>query len=186
MLHGLNRPAEQSGVPVAVTHYSRRLAISVLLLLQGGMAFVAEAAAPNSCGLITPAAWSAVLSRPVTGGTTSVVNDPASTASSCLYQAGQMFVTVQVNQLATAAAAQKEYAEQLSNSRVRDERESQRTTVESSIGEGAFSSAAANGSEVEFTAVQGLRVVTLGLVGAGAAAVPHDRLRALMQSALAH
>jgi hypothetical protein len=88
MPHGSNRPSEQSGVPVVVTHYSRRVAISVLLLLQAGVAFVAEAAA--------------------------------------------------------------------------------------------------NGSEVEFTAVQGLRVVTLGLIGAGAAAVPHERLRALMQSALTH
>ena len=39
---------------------------------------------------------------------------------------------------------------------------------------------------VEFTAVQGSRIVTFGLVGGNAAAVPHDRLRGLMQSALNH
>src|SRR5665213_2930459 len=126
-----------------------RVAISVLFLLQGSAAVVAQASAPNSCSFVTPAAWSAVLSRPVTGGTGSTVNDAASTASSCLYQAGTMFITVQVNQLATAAAAQKEYADQLDNSRSRDERDSQRTTVEAGIGDGAFSSAVANGSEVE-------------------------------------
>jgi hypothetical protein len=58
--------------------------------------------------------------------------------------------------------------------------------VESGIGDGAFSSAFTNGSEVEFTAVQGSRIVTFGLVGGNAAAVPHDRLRGLMQSALNH
>jgi hypothetical protein len=50
-----------------------------------------------------------------------------------------MFITVHVNQLATAAAAQKEYADQLDNSRSRDERENQRTTMEAGIGDGAFS-----------------------------------------------
>ncbi len=160
-----------------------RAAISLLFLLQGSAAVV-QASAPNSCSFVTPAAWSALLSRPVTGGTTSTVNDPASTASSCLYQAGTMFITVQVNQLATAAAAQKEYADQLGNSRSRDEQENQRTTLEAGIGDGAFSSAFANGSEVEFTAVRGSRVVTFGLVGGGASAVSHDRLRTLMQSAL--
>ena len=165
---------------------SRRAAFSVLILLQGSGAIVARAAAPNSCSFVTPAAWSAVLSRPVTGGATSTVNDPSSTASSCLYQAGTMFITVQVNQLATDTAARKEYADQLDNSRGRDDRESQRTTVEAGIGDGAFSSAFADGSEVEFTAIRGSRIVTFGLVGGGAAAVSHDRLRTLMQSALNH
>jgi len=163
-----------------------RVAISVLFLFQGSAAVVVHASAPNSCRFVTPAAWSALLSRPVTGGTSSTVNDPASTASSCLYQAGTMFITVQVNQLTTAAAAQKEYADQLDNSRSRDQRENQRTTLEAGIGDGAFSSAFANGSEVEFTAVRGLRIVTFGLVGGGASTVSHDRLRTLMQSALHH
>jgi len=165
---------------------SRRVAISVLLLLCASMPLAAQAAAPNSCSFVTPAAWSAVLSRPVTGGTVSTVNDPAAAMSSCLYQAGPMFVTVQVSQLATPAAAKMEYADQLANSRSRDDPSSQRTTVEAGIGDGAFSSAFSNGSEVEFTAVRGSRVVTFGLLGSGAAAVPHDRLRALMQSALNH
>jgi hypothetical protein len=165
---------------------SRRLSISIFILLQASGVLAAQAAAPNSCSFITPAAWSAVVSRPVTGGTTSVVDDPAATASACLYRAGTMLITLQVDQRATPAAAQKEYAEQLDNSRGRDERQSQHTTVESGIGDGAYSSAFADGSEVEFTAVQGSRIVTFGLVGAGAAAVPHDRLRALMQSALTH
>jgi len=169
-----------------VINRSRGLAISMMVLFQASGVVAAQAAAPNSCGLVTPAAWSAVVSRPVTGGTTSVVNDPASTASSCLYQAGAMFITVQVDQRSTPAAAQKEYAEQLDNSRGRDERDGQHTTVEPGIGDGAFSSAFTNGSEVEFTAVQGSRIVTFGLVGAGAVAVPHDRLRVLMQSTLIH
>jgi hypothetical protein len=169
-----------------VINRSRRLAIFILFVVQASGASVAQAAAPNSCGFVTPAAWSAVLSRPVTGGAMSVVDNPASTTSSCLYQAGALFITLQVNQLATAAAAQKEYAEQLDNSRTRDERQSQRTTVESGVGDSAFSSAFTDGSEVEFTAVLGSRIVTFGLVGGGASAVPHDRLRSLMQSALNH
>jgi hypothetical protein len=163
-----------------------RIALSLLLALQAGPALEAQAAAPNSCGSVTPAAWSAALSRPVTGGAVSIVNDPAATASSCLYQSGAMFITVQVDQLATAAAAQKEYAEQLANSRGRDEQHSQSTTVETGIGDAAFSSAFTDGSEVEFTALRGSRILTFGLVGPGAAAVPHDRLRGLMQSALDH
>jgi hypothetical protein len=177
---------EKYEVAMVVINCSRRFAIAILLLLQGSRVLVAQAAAPNSCSFVTPTAWSTVLSRPVTGGAMSVVNDPASTASSCLYQAGAMFITLQVDQLATATAAQKEYAEQLDNSRSRDQRQSQRTTAEPGIGDGGFSSAFTDGSEVEFTAVLGSRIVTFGLVGAGAAAVPHDRLRALMQSALNH
>jgi hypothetical protein len=169
-----------------VMYRSRRFATAVLFLLQGIGVLVAQAAAPNSCSFVTPAAWSAVLSRPVTGGAMSVVNDPASTASSCLYRAGAMLITLQVDQRATAPAAQKEYADQLDNSRSRDDRQSQHTTVEQGIGDGAFSSAFTDGSEVEFTAILGSRIVTFGLVGAGAAAVPHDRLRNLMQSALTH
>ena len=164
---------------------SWRVAISIMFLLSGSKV-LAQSAAPNSCSFVTSAAWSALLSKPVSGGKTSVVDNPASTASSCLYQAGAMFISLQVNQLATAAAAQKEYAEELGNSRARDERDSQKTTLESGIGDGAFSSGFTNGSEVELTAVRGSRIVTFGLVGPGAAAVPHDRLRALMQSALDH
>jgi hypothetical protein len=164
---------------------SRRLVIAALFVIQGSGPMAALAAAPNSCGLVTPASWSAVLSRPVTGGTISVVNDPASTTSSCVYQAGALFITVQVNQLATASAAQRQYAEELDNSRTRDERHSQLTTLESGIGDAAFSSAFTNGAEVEFTAMLGSRIVTFGLVGPDASAVPHDRLRTLMQSALA-
>jgi hypothetical protein len=169
-----------------VINRSRRLAISMMVLIQGSGVLAAQAAAPNACSFVTPAGWAAVVSRRVIGGTMSVVNDPASTASSCLHQAGAMLITLQVDQRATAAAAQKEYAEQLDNSRSRDERQSQHTTVESGIGDRAFSSAFSDGSEVEFTAVQESRIVTFGLVGAGAAAVPHDRLRGLMQSALTH
>jgi hypothetical protein len=167
-----------------VINRSRGVAISMMVLFQASGVVAAQAAAPNSCSFITPAGWSAVVSRPVTGGTMSVVDNPASSASSCMYQAGAMLITLQVDQRATPAAAQKEYAEQLDNSRNRDQQQSQHTTVESGIGDSAFSSAFTDGSEVEFTAVQGSRIVTFGLIGAGAAAVPHDRLRGLMKSAL--
>ena len=96
------------------------------------------------------------------------------------------FCSAFVVQLATAAAAQKEYAEQLANSRDRDQQHSQSTTLETGIGDGAFSSAFTDGTEVEFTAVRGSRLLTFGLVGPGAAAVAHDRLRSMMQAALDH
>jgi hypothetical protein len=91
-----------------------------------------------------------------------------------------------VDQRATAAAAKTEYADQLDNSHSRDQQQSQHTMAEPGIGDGALSSAFTDGSEVEFTAVLGARIVTFGLIGAGAGAVPHDRLRALMQTALSH
>src|ERR1700734_2917663 len=125
---------------------SRGIAICLMVLVQASGVVAAQGAAPNSCSFVTPAGWSAVVSRPVTGGTTSVVNDPAATASSCLYHAGAMLISVQVDQQATPAAAQKEYAEQLDNSRSRDQQQSQHTTVESGIGDGAFSSAFTDGS----------------------------------------
>jgi hypothetical protein len=103
-----------------------------------------------------------------------------------LYQAGVLLISVQVDQRASAAAAQKEYAEQLDNSRNRGESDSLRITVESGIGDGAFSTVFTDGTVVELTAVRESRIVTFGLVGAGAGAVPHERLRELMRSALTH
>ena len=60
---------------MVVINCSRCLAISVLFLLLGSRVLLAQAAAPNSCSLVTPAAWSAVLSRPVAGFASNLTPD---------------------------------------------------------------------------------------------------------------
>lgn len=44
-----------------------------------------SAVAPNSCSFLTPAAVSGAIGQPVTGGTQSIVNDPSSSKSICMY-----------------------------------------------------------------------------------------------------
>jgi hypothetical protein len=163
----------------------------LVLVLPTGAASVAQAAAPDSCRFLTPASVSAAIGRPVTGGTISVVDSEAATASSCVYMAGTLFISLRVEQLATGPAAQKEFAEQLSNERGRDEdnrggHTSQKTSEEAGRGDAAFSSAFTDGSMLEFTAVRAERLVQIGIVGDGAAGVSHERLRGLMQAALTH
>ncbi len=143
------------------------------------------AAAPNSCSFLTPAAVSAAIGQPVTGGTQSVVNDPSSSTSTCMYRAGSLIISLSVNQLPSAAAARAEYSDELSNSRSHDaENSAQKTVLLSGVGEGAFY--AADGPAIGLTGVHGSFVIGIGLVGSGAASVPQERLRTLLQAALSH
>jgi hypothetical protein len=57
---------------------------------------------------------------------------------------------------------------------------------EPGIGESAFSDNMVDGSEVEITTVHGSRVFLLGIVGAGAGSIPHERVRSLLQAAISH
>jgi len=134
----------------------------------------ARAAAPNSCSFLTPAVVAAAIGQPVTGGTQSVVNDPSSSNSSCMYRAGSLLIVLSVNQLPSAAAARTEYEEELSNSRAHDSSSSaQKTASVSGLGDAAFS--AADGPAISLTGLRG-----------GATVVPQERLRTLLQTALNH
>ena len=83
----------------------------------------------------------------------------------------------------SSAAARAEFGDQLSNSRSHDDENSaQKTVLISGIGDGACYSA-------DGPALTGFRasyVISIGLVGSGAAAVPQERLRSLLQTALSH
>ena len=157
----------------------------VLAIVASISGSAARAAAPNSCSFLTPAAVAAAVGQPVTGGTQSVVNDPSSTTSICMYRAGSLLISLSVNQLASAAAARAEYDDELSNSRAHEGSSSaQKTVLVPGLGDGAFS--AADGPAIGLTGVRGSFVIGIGLVGGGATAVPQERLRNLLQSALSH
>ena len=143
-----------------------------------------HAAAPNSCIFLTPAAVLRAIGQPVTGGTQSVVNDPSSSTSICMYRAGSLLISLSVNQLSSAAAARAEFSDELSNSRSHDENSAQKTALISGLGDGAFY--AADGPAIGLTGLRGSFVISIGLLGSGAAAVPQERLHDLLQTALSH
>jgi hypothetical protein len=144
-----------------------------------------RAAAPNSCSFLTPAAVSGAIGQPVTGGTQSVINDPSSSTSICMYRAGSLVISLSVNQLPSAAAARAEFSDELSNSRSHDgENSAQKTVLISGIGDGAFY--AVDGPAIGLTGLRGSFVIGIALLGSGAVAVPQERLRNLLQTALSH
>jgi hypothetical protein len=171
----------QRGVRMSTSSVSLRMACIVLVVLSGYS--LAHAGPPDSCKFLSTSDWSAAIGRPVTGGQISLVDNPQSTTSMCTYMAGGLFVVVTVNQLPTAEAAKKEFATQLDNSRSHDEG-SQRTRVEAGLGESAFSAADRNSTAL--MALQGPRIINIGLVGAGAEAISHEQIRSLMHKALSH
>ena len=164
---------------IGFSRLSLRVGIAVIVV--GGTP-VARAA-PNACALVTVAEVSTAIGRPVSGGTISVVDNPRSVTSNCPYKAGSLMINVMVSELPTAAAAQKQFAEDLKNSRNHDD-ENQKTTVEAGVGEGAYMATGGDGVMVEFKVVGGSRIIDIGIIGQGAATVSRDRLRALILTAL--
>jgi hypothetical protein len=163
--------------------------LAILVALSVSASWTARADAPSACKFLTTAGVSAALGKPVTGGTTSVVDHPGATASSCTYMAGTMMVLLSVDERGTAGAAMEEYHTQLDNSHIRDKDkkgapDEQKTVLEAGIGEGAFSDDMTDGSVLGITAVHGSRVFTIGIVGAKS--VPHERVRNLIQTAISH
>ena len=85
----------------------------------------------------------------------------------------------------SSAAARAEFGDELSNSRSDDDENSaQKTVLISGIGDGAFYSA--DGPAIRLTGFRASYVISIGLVASGAAAVPQERLRSLLQTALSH
>jgi len=150
----------------------------------------ARAEAPSACKFLTIAAVSAALGKPITaGGTTSVVDHAGATASSCMYMAAPEAVILIVDERGTATAAMQKFKSELDNSQTKDKEtegssSAQKTVLEKGIGDGAFSDNLTNGSMQEFTAVHGSRVFKVGIMGAGA--LPTDRIRTLIQTAVSH
>jgi hypothetical protein len=167
---------------VAMTRILRPLTLFAVLSLIAP--WTAHADAPSACKFLTPALVSAAVGKPVTGGTTSVLDHAGASASSCTYVAGKTYVVLSVDERGTAAEAMKEYADQLDNSHIRNNRDNGKTVLEPGLGEAAFFGDSGDNSEVSITSVHGSRVFTLGFVSAGS--IPHDRIRSLMQTALSH
>jgi hypothetical protein len=99
--------------------------------------------------------------------------------SGCIYYAasGSMRVSVGSEQFGSAAAAQKELAKRLSGDK---------TAVRiAGIGDGAIEAHPETSSSVVMQAVQGVRIISIALVGKGATEIPDEQLRALMAKAFA-
>jgi hypothetical protein len=157
----------------------------LLIVLTTVDSSAASALAPNSCSFLTVAAVAGAIGQPVTGGIQSVVNDPSSSTSICMYRAGGLVISLSVNQFPSAAAARAEFSEELSNSPGHgDENSAQKTIPISGVGDGAFD--AVDGPAIEMTGVRGSFVIGIALVGNGATAVPQEGLRNLLQTALSH
>jgi hypothetical protein len=100
-----------------------------------------------------------------------------------MYVSGALRISVTVHEYPSGAQARQEVANQLQDARGHDG-PGQKTTVEAGVGDAAFSSTLSEGFEMSSAmSAHGPVTVLVGIVGKGAAAIPHDRLRALMARA---
>jgi hypothetical protein len=121
----------------------------------------------------------------------STVDNPESNTSSCLYKAGMTMIVFRVSQFHSAVDANKEFADQLDNSHIRDERSgdptgTNKTAPEAGLGDAAFSSGTPDGALAEVMAVQGPRILDLGFVASKGTGLTRDKVRSMMQKALSH
>lgn len=172
-----------------------RVGISPLAILVTALSAAAPWSAradapPGACKFLTIDQVSAALGTPVTaGGKISTVDHVGASVSSCMWMAGRIAVVLGVDERGTADAAMAAYRTQLadSQSKAKDTngaRDEQKTTPESGIGEGAYSESRTDGAILGITAVHGTRVFMLGAMGA--ASLPHEKLRNLMQAVVSH
>jgi hypothetical protein len=140
-------------------------------------------AAPDACALLTAAELSAAVGQPLGPPAPSRLGDGG---GQCMYgyvnQIGSQ-IAIELWQLPSAAEAQKKFSNELKDSK--DAIGSQTPIAESRVGEGAFSKLGGflSMKATEWMAVRGSRVIHIAIV---AESVPsHDRLRALMLTALA-
>jgi hypothetical protein len=171
---------------VGISH----LAILVTALSAAAPWSVRAEAPPGACKFLTIEQVSAALGTPVTaGGKISTVDHVGATVSSCMWMAGRTAVVLGVDERGTADAAMAAYRTQLADSQSKSKdtkgaRDEQKTTPESGIGEGAYSEDRTDGAILGITAVHGTRVFMLGAMGA--ASLPHEKLRNLMQAVVSH
>ena len=139
-------------------------------------------AAPDACALLTVAQVSAAVGNPVTPPVPSVGGDGS---GGCRYGYGTLDqVGVDLYQLSSAAEAQKKFSDDLQSARGKD-KAYYKVTVESGVGDGAFSTMGAFGGTMKIVgveAVRGSRVISIGAMSDPAVSL--ERLRALMLTAL--
>jgi hypothetical protein len=172
------------GGSMSIVGFCRRPVLMTVVLagLATGRPSVALAA-PDACALLTAAELSAAVGQPLGPPAPSGLGDGG---GQCMYgyvnQIGSQ-IGIELWQLPSAAEAQKKFSSELNDSK--DAIGSQKPIAESGVGEGAFSKLGGllSMKATEWMAVRGSRVVHIAIV---AASVPtHDRLRALMLTALA-
>lgn len=141
--------------------------------------FASAHPAPDACALLTLAELSAAIGQPVVGGNPSHTGDGG---GQCMYRYGTMNqIGVELWQFPSAADAQKRFSDELKDAQANA---SYKTTVESGVGDRAFSTTGVMGTmkAVTWAAVQGSRF--FHVITFGQDTVPPDRVRGLMLKAL--
>jgi hypothetical protein len=159
-----------------------RVLLRRLFLLSAATALAAVGAtsaarAADPCALVTAAEVSAAIGGPLSDFKIPV-GPEKNGGSGCIYYAasGSMRVSVGSELFGSAAAAQKELAKRLSGDK---------TAVRvAGIGDGAIQAHLATSPSVVMQAVQGVRILSIAIVGKGATEIPDEQLRALMTQAL--
>jgi hypothetical protein len=161
--------------------FVRPLVGGILLAGLGGRGMPLVHAAPDACALFTLAELTAAVGQPVLGGNPSRTGDGG---GQCMYGYGNMNqIGVELFQYPSAAAAQTAFAKELKDSQDGD-KATQKTTVQTGIGDGAFSAAMKMGTMMaaNWSAVRGTKVIHI--VTMGQVALPDGRMRALMMKAI--
>ena len=139
-------------------------------------------AAPDACALLTVAQVSAAVGKPLTPPLSSVGGDGS---GECMYGFGGLNqIGIELSQFSSAAEAQKKFSDDLQSARGKNTA-SIKVTVESGVGDEAFSETGDFGGTlkaVTVEAVRGSRIVSIFAMSDPA--VPRERLRALMLTAL--
>lgn len=128
--------------------------------------------APNACKFVSVAEVTALVGKTVGGGQMSIVDNPKSLTSSCIYTVTIIpAVIVMVGDYPSPAAAKQEFATEMANSKS--------NAAEAGIGDGAFWTP---GTDVSITAVRGQRLATIAVVGGSQTL--HGHLHSLIATAL--
>jgi hypothetical protein len=166
---------------MSIIGFCRPLLLNGMVLAGFGVggASLLRTPAPDACALLTLAELTAAVGQPVVGANPSSTGDGG---GQCMYGYGTMNqIGVELWQYPSAAAAQQRFADELKETQANTKA---KTTVESGIGEGAYSATSQMGTmqAVTWGAVHGSRF--FHLITLGGSQVPHDRLRALLLTAL--
>jgi hypothetical protein len=137
---------------------------------------ISPARAADPCALVTAAEVSAAIGGPLSDFKIPV-GPEKNGGTGCIYYAasGSMRVSVGSEQFGSASAAQKELAKRLSGDK---------TAVRvAGIGDDAIEAHPQTSTSVVMQAVQGVRIISIAIVGKGATEIADEQLRALMTKA---
>jgi len=154
----------------------RRCFLLIAAIAVTAAASISAARAADPCALVTAAEVSAAIGTPLSDFKIPV-GPEKNGGSGCIYHAasGSLRVSVGSEQFGSAAAAQKELAKRLSGDK---------TAIRvAGIGDGAIEAHPETSSSVVMQAVQGVRIISIAIVGKGAAQIADEQLRALMTQA---